>query len=211
MKPDIIFAAEENLQACVAANRTVFQSSQLKVDNKSLPPMWLKSRSASFSLGAARSKPYALFHYSDQASCIVTTTNFLALYKAVNQNHTEQGVEEEEGGVVCVCVGEGWGCRSGLQASRPDVMKEGGRRNGRGGGEDLINGCAKRYYINVFFFFQLKTALIAGRAAQLAFRTGSCFTVQVLRVAFCQEVTQTKSKLQHFPFIKVMNKKTNKL
>lgn len=112
VKPDIIFAAEENLQACVAANRTVFQSSPLKVDNKSLPPMWLKSRSASFSIGAARSKPYALFHYSDQASCIVTTTNFLALHKAVNQNHTEQGVEEEEegGGVACVC---GW--RMGVQ------------------------------------------------------------------------------------------------
>lgn len=37
------------------------------------------------------------FHYSDQASCIVTTTNFLAVYKVVNQNHTEQGVEEGGG------------------------------------------------------------------------------------------------------------------
>lgn len=123
VKPDIIFAAEENLQACVAANRTVFQSSPLKVDNKSLPPMWLKSRSASFSIGAARSKPYALFHYSDQASCIVTTTNFLALHKAVNQNHTEQGVEEEEeGGGGCMCVwvkdgGAGVGCRPPDQMS----------------------------------------------------------------------------------------------
>lgn len=74
--------------------------------------MWLKSHSTPFSIGAASLKPYALFHYSDQASCIVTTTNFLAVYKAVNQNHTEQGVEE--GGVV---QGRSWvGC------SAPDQM-----------------------------------------------------------------------------------------
>lgn len=84
--------------------------------------------SASFSIGAAGLKPYALFHYSDQASCIVTTTNFLAVYKAVNQNHTEQGVEGEGG------AGAELG---GLQGSGPDVMEEGGERM-EGGGEALI-------------------------------------------------------------------------
>lgn len=78
--------------------------------------MWLESRSAPFSIDAASLKPYALFHYSDQASCIVTTTNFLAVYKAVNQNHTEQG------------VGGGWGGggvvqgRSWVGCSAPDQM-----------------------------------------------------------------------------------------
>lgn len=121
VKPDITFAAEDNLQAHVTANGTVSQSFPLKAEDKSLPPMWLKSRSTSFSIGAVSSKPYALFHYSDQASCIVTTTNFLAVYKAVNQNHTEQG-------------GWGWGVAGaelgGLHGSRPDVMKEGGKRKG---------------------------------------------------------------------------------
>lgn len=55
--------------------------------------MQLTSHSPSFTISVASSKPYALFHYSVQASCIVTTTNFLAVHKAVNQNHTEQGVE----------------------------------------------------------------------------------------------------------------------
>lgn len=55
--------------------------------------MQLTSCSPSFTISAPSSKPYALFHYFDQASCIVTTTNFLTVYKAVNQNHTEQGVE----------------------------------------------------------------------------------------------------------------------
>lgn len=132
VKPDITFAAEDNLQARVTANGMVSQSCPLKAENKSLPPMWLKSRSTSFSIGAASSKPYALFHYSDQASCIVTTTNFLAVYKAVNQNHTEQGVE---GGFA----GAELGGRSG---SRPDVMKEGGKRKeGRKEEEDLIKSC----------------------------------------------------------------------
>lgn len=33
-------------------------------------------------------RPYAPFHYLEHTSCIVTTTNFLAVYKTVNQNHT---------------------------------------------------------------------------------------------------------------------------
>lgn len=55
--------------------------------------MQLTRHSPSLTINAASSGPHALFHYSEQASCIVTTTNFLAVYKAVNQNHTEQGVE----------------------------------------------------------------------------------------------------------------------
>ena len=55
--------------------------------------MQLTRRFLSLTISAASSRPHALFHYSKQASCIVTTTNFLAVYKAVTQNHTEQGVE----------------------------------------------------------------------------------------------------------------------
>lgn len=35
-------------------------------------------------------RPYAPFHYLEHTSCIVTTTNFLAVYKTVNQNHTRE-------------------------------------------------------------------------------------------------------------------------
>lgn len=73
--------------------------------------MQLTNCTHSFTISAGSSKPYALFHYSDQASCIVTTTNFLAVYKAVNQNHTEQGVD----------VGGAGAELGGLQDSRPDV------------------------------------------------------------------------------------------
>lgn len=62
--------------------------------------MQLTRRSPSLTISAASSRPHALFHYSEQASCIVTTTNFLAVYKAVNQNHTEQGVEVGGAGAV---------------------------------------------------------------------------------------------------------------
>lgn len=51
--------------------------------------MQLTRRSHSFTITAASLRPHAPFHYSEQASCIVTTTNFLAVYKAVNQNHAE--------------------------------------------------------------------------------------------------------------------------
>lgn len=56
--------------------------------------MQLTRHSPSSAITAANSMPHALFHYSEQPSCIVTTTNFLAVYKAVNQNHLEQRVEE---------------------------------------------------------------------------------------------------------------------
>lgn len=47
-------------------------------------------------LGSEPCAPF--YHDSVQASCIVTTTNFLAVYKAVNQNHAEWGgVWVEEG------------------------------------------------------------------------------------------------------------------
>lgn len=103
--------------------------------------MWLKSHSASFSIGAASLKPYALFHYSDQASCIVTTTNFLAVYKAVNQ--IIQNKEWRKGGGAGVELG-------GLQGSRPDVMKEGGKRM-EGGEEALVGSHLKTVsIINIF-------------------------------------------------------------
>lgn len=60
--------------------------------------MQLTGSSPSLAIGAANSRPHALFHYSERPSCIVTTTNFLAVYKAVNQNHSEQGVEVGWGG-----------------------------------------------------------------------------------------------------------------
>lgn len=77
-------------------------------------------------ISAASSRPHALFHYSEQASCIVTTTNFLAVYKAVNQNHKEQGVE----------VGGAWAEPGGLLGRAPDQMSEfytAGHHGGRGG------------------------------------------------------------------------------
>lgn len=88
--------------------------------------MWLKSHSASFSIGAASLKTYALFHYSDQASCIVTTTNFLAVYKAVNQNHTEQGVQE---GGWCR-GGAGWAAGLQTRCHERKREKDGRRRRG---------------------------------------------------------------------------------
>lgn len=79
--------------------------------------MQLTRRSPSLAISAANSRPHALFHYSERPSCIVTTTNFLAVYKAVNQNHSEQGVE------VGGCRGgAGWAVGDGCRA--PDQMSE---------------------------------------------------------------------------------------
>lgn len=79
----------------------------------------------SSTIGGVSSGPHALFHYSEQASCIVTTTNFLAVYKAVNQNHTEQGVEEGSAGAE---LGGLWGRATGAgdQMSRKRKELEGG-------------------------------------------------------------------------------------
>lgn len=55
-----------------------------------IPSMTINSCHPCSHLGSEPCAPF--FHYSVQASCIVTTTNFLAVYKAVNQNHTEWGV-----------------------------------------------------------------------------------------------------------------------
>lgn len=79
--------------------------------------MQLTGHSPSFTISAASSKPYARFHYSVQASCIVTTTNFLAVYKAVNQNHAEQRVElggagAELGGLLWRATGLQTRCQS---------------------------------------------------------------------------------------------------
>ena len=79
--------------------------------------MQLTRCSPSLTISAASSRPHALFHYSEQASCIVTTTNFLAVYKAVNQNHTEQGVEvggvgAELGGLLGRAAGLQTRCQS---------------------------------------------------------------------------------------------------
>lgn len=181
VKPDITFAAEDSLHARVTANGTVSQSSPLKGGNKSLPPMWLKSRSTSFSIGAASSKPYALFHYSDQASCIVTTTNFLAVYKAVNQNHTEQGVE---GGCL---QGRSWvGCTA------PDQMSW--KREGKGRKEGRRRGGS---YQNVLIVNSLSMYIH--------------FFDKTRAWHFVKKWLRPNQNFQHFPFIKVMNKKTNKL
>ena len=92
--------------------------------------MQLSRRSPSLTISAASSRPHALFHYSEQASCIVTTTNFLAVYKAVNQNHTEQGVEvggagAELGGLLGRAAGLQTRCQSFYTAGH-DRGKEGG-------------------------------------------------------------------------------------
>lgn len=106
--------------------------------------MQLTGHSPSFTISAASSKPYARFHYSVQASCIVTTTNFLAVYKAVNQNHAEQRVEL--GGCR---GGAGWavveGCRTPDQMSEFYTAGHSRGRGGRGGRREvmLISGCAK--------------------------------------------------------------------
>lgn len=96
--------------------------------------MQLTSHSPSFTIGLRAICPF--FHYSVPASCIVTTTNFLAVYKAVNQNHTEQGVEVggRRGGAGWA-VGEG--CKTLDQMSEfytaGQRQKGGrGRRNGSG-------------------------------------------------------------------------------
>lgn len=90
--------------------------------------MQLTRRSPSLTISAASSRPHALFHYSEQASCIVTTTNFLAVYKAVNQNHTEQGVEvggagAELGGLL----GRAAGFQTRCQSFTLQDMMEGGK------------------------------------------------------------------------------------
>lgn len=43
-------------------------------------------------------RAYAPFHYLEHTSCIVTTTNFLAVYKTVNQNHTGEPSAEQSHG-----------------------------------------------------------------------------------------------------------------
>lgn len=81
--------------------------------------------SAPFTIGAASSKPHALSHYSEQASCIVTTTNFLAVYKAVNQNHTEQGVEVGDAGVeLGGLLGRAAGLHTRCQGALQDTPTE---------------------------------------------------------------------------------------
>lgn len=95
--------------------------------------MQLTRRSPSLTISAASSRPHALFHYSEQASCIVTTTNFLAVYKAVNQNHTEQGVEvggagAELGGLLGRAAGLQTRCQSFTLQDRMEGGKGGGRR-----------------------------------------------------------------------------------
>lgn len=106
--------------------------------------MQLTSHSPSLTISVASSKPYALFHYSVQASCIVTTTNFLAVYKAVNQNHTEQGVEvggawAELGGLL----GRAAGLRTRCQSFTLQNTAEGGK-GGRRGEVMFICSCAKQ-------------------------------------------------------------------
>lgn len=49
-------------------------------------------------------RPYAPFHYLEHTSCIVTKTNFRAVYKTVNQNHTGEPSAEQSHG--CTSVGE---------------------------------------------------------------------------------------------------------
>lgn len=97
------------------------------------------------------------FHYSDQASCIVTTTNFLAVYKAVNQNHTEQGVGggRGRGGVV---QGRSWvGC------SAPDQMSW--KREGKGWKEEkrLLSAVTGKQSV-LQTFLEARTQLILGCA-----------------------------------------------
>lgn len=92
--------------------------------------MQLTRHSRSLTISAASSRPHALFHYSEQASCIVTTTNFLAVYKAVNQNHTEQGVEvggagAELGGLLGRAAGLQTRCQSFTVQDRTEGGKEG--------------------------------------------------------------------------------------
>lgn len=91
--------------------------------------MQLTRRSPSLTISAASSRPHALFHYSEQASCIVTTTNFLAVYKAVNQNHTEQGVEVGDAGAE---LGGLLGRAAGLQ-TRCQEFYTAGQEGGREG------------------------------------------------------------------------------
>lgn len=95
--------------------------------------MQLTRRSPSLTISAASSSPHALFHYSEQASCIVTTTNFLAVYKAVNQKHTEQGVEvggagAELGGLLGRAAGLQTRCQSFTLQDTTEGGTGGGRR-----------------------------------------------------------------------------------
>lgn len=47
--------------------------------------------------------PCAPFHYFEHTSCIVTTTNFLAVYKTVNHNHTAEGKARRYRGRARLC------------------------------------------------------------------------------------------------------------
>lgn len=93
--------------------------------------MQLSSRSPSFTIGLRAICPF--FHYSVPASCIVTTTNFLAVYKAVNQNHTEQGVEvggagAELGGLSVRAARPWTRCQSFTRQGNDKREAEGGGR-----------------------------------------------------------------------------------
>lgn len=92
-----------------------------------MPLTW---RSPSLAISAASLRPHALFHCSEQASCIVTTTNFLAVYKAVNQNHIEQGVEVGGAGAE---LGELLGRAAGLQTRCQSTLQDEGKGREVGG------------------------------------------------------------------------------